>query len=60
MSKNKPKWNTPKLITLVKSRQEERVLTSCKNGGGFSPDSNFGSCEYYENECHFCSDYFGS
>jgi len=37
MSKEKKKWETPKLICLYKGRPEEAVLGNCKMGTEFGP-----------------------
>jgi len=41
MSKEKKKWETPKLICLYRGRPEEAVLATCKyQGYGVGPGGN--------------------
>jgi len=37
MSKEKKKWEAPKLICLYRGRPEEAVLQTCKTGGSTGP-----------------------
>ena len=42
---SKKKWEKPKLIILVRTRPEERVLTSCKTiDTTLGPGSSYSSC----------------
>ncbi len=44
-ARKKPKWGKPKLIVLVKSKPEENVLQSCKDGGElFGPLHSYKGC----------------
>lgn len=47
MSKEKKKWETPKLICLYRGRPEEAVLNGCKGapGSGFSGPGKNNRCE---------------
>jgi len=45
--KIKEKWNKPKLIVLVKGKQDEAVLAGCKSVGAYpmpSANANAGYC----------------
>ena len=47
MSKEKKKWETPKLVCLYRGRPEEAVLAACKTSatpGGSGIGPNAGSC----------------
>ena len=37
-------WEKPKLIVLVRSKPEEAVLQTCKNGEETGPDTAYGGC----------------
>lgn len=57
----KKKWRKPNLIILVRSRDDESVLTSCSMGGKDGPTSDQISCKegagFY---CSSCSGDFSS
>ena len=53
----KKTWQTPKLITLVRSTPDEAVLDGCKTDStGFGPASGAADCSYNLNSvCGICS-----
>jgi len=46
MGTQKSVWKSPELIVLARSRPEERVLATCKGGGGItSRDNRYNGCQ---------------
>ncbi|MBU1006588.1 MAG: hypothetical protein KKH08_03225 [Candidatus Omnitrophica bacterium] len=50
MSKNKPKWGKPKLIVLIRGKQEEMVLAGCKLSGvsGDPGTGTYSTCRAFQ------------
>ena len=59
----KPKWRGPKLIMLVRGRQDESVLDGCKSyhgGGGWGGDVGGDCLGSYNPMCPDCAGIGGS
>lgn len=58
---SKKKWEKPKLIVLVKTNPEERVLSACKEIEILGPGDSFGGCSKINlGECIVCPGSYGS
>jgi hypothetical protein len=57
MKKDMKAWKKPELTVLVRTTQEEAVLTGCKGSSGTGPNSNYlGRCGEVEGTpCTACS-----
>lgn len=48
----KPKWDKPKLIVLMRGKQEEEILAVCKSdGSGLGPSSGYPGCMWGCGDC---------
>jgi hypothetical protein len=57
----KKAWETPKLIVLVRSKQQEAVLEVCKTHfDGDSPDATAGAGSFSSGMCGMCQSFEGS
>ena len=56
----KKSWEAPELIVLVRSKSEEGVLFSCKDGTKAGPQTDFATCDVIGDCSGSCSDDVGS